>query len=199
MKTVKNKFKITRNEHLRSTYKYTNFILSLKQPRNLYRELTSSRFILSFKNTKKPGTYKCSDKRCKICQNYLNECNKFTMSNGQVWEIRREIDCHSVNVIYYLKCKMCNEKETYIGKTKGDNTKGFKVRINQHISDCTTGDSICNFLYHVYDCGIKNNCLEELFFSLNIMLWLNKNDRLETIEKLFHLKGYDTMNNSGRN
>ena len=23
-----------------------------------------------------------------------------------------------------------NEKETYIGKTKGDNTKGFKVRIN---------------------------------------------------------------------
>ena len=31
---------------------------------------------------------------------------------------------------------MCNKKETYIGKTKGDKTKGFKVRINQHISDC---------------------------------------------------------------
>ena len=53
------------------------------------------------------------------------------MSNGQVWEIRREIDCRSVNVIYYLKCKMCNEKEIYIGKTIGDNTKGFKVRMNQ--------------------------------------------------------------------
>ena len=38
------------------------------------------------------------------------------MSNGQVWEIRREIDCQSVNVIYYLKCKICNEKETYIWK-----------------------------------------------------------------------------------
>ena len=105
--------------------------MSLKQPKNLYRELISSRFISSFKNIRKPGTYKCSDKRWKIYQNYLNETNKFTMSNGQVWEIQREIDCHSVNIIYHLKCKMCNEKETYTGKTKGDNTKGFKVRINQ--------------------------------------------------------------------
>ena len=31
------------------------------------------------------------------------------------------------------------------------------------------------------------------------MLRLNKSDRLETIEKHFHLKGYDTMNNPGRN
>ena len=102
MQTVKNKFKNMRNEHLKSVYKDTNFILSLKQPKNLYRELTSSRFISNFKNIRKPGTYRCSDKRCKICQNCLNEANKFTVSNGQVWEIRREIDCHSVNVIYYL-------------------------------------------------------------------------------------------------
>ena len=25
------------------------------------------------------------------------------ISNGQIWEIPREIDCHSVNVIYYCK------------------------------------------------------------------------------------------------
>ena len=117
----------------------------------------------------------------------------------QVREIRREIDCHSVNVIYYLKCKMCNKKETYIGKTKGHNTNGFKVRINQHISDCKTGDSTCKFPRHVYDCGIKNDCLEEPSFSLNIMLRLNKSDIPETFKKYFHLKGYDTMNNPGRN
>ena len=161
--------------------------------------MTFSKFISSFKNIRKPGTYKCSDKRCKICQNDLNETNKFTMSNDQIWEIRRETDCHSVNVIYYLKCKMCNKKETYIGKTKEDNTKGFKVRINQYISDCKTGDSTCKFPRHVYDCGIKNNCLEEPFFSLNIMLRLNKSGRLETIEKHFPLKGYDALNNPGRN
>ena len=67
----------------------------------------------------------------------------------------------------------CVTKKKHIGKTKRDNTKGFKVRINQHISDCKTGDSTFKFPRHVYDCGIKNNCLEEPFFSLNIMLGLN--------------------------
>ena len=115
------------------------------------------------------------------------------MSNGKVWEIRRETDCHSVNVIYYLKCKMCKEKEIYIGKIKWDNTKGFKF-------DCKKiRDSTCKFPDHVYDCDIKNNCLEEPFFSLKIALRLNKSDRLEIIEKHFHLKGYDTRNNPGRN
>ena len=83
MQAVKNKFKNIMNKHLKSKYKDKNFILSLKQPKNLYRELTYFRFISNFKNINKPGTYKCSDKRCKICQNYLNETNKFTMSNGQ--------------------------------------------------------------------------------------------------------------------
>ena len=106
--------------------------------------------------------------------------------------------CYSVNFTYCLKCKMWNEKEAYIGKTKGDNMKWFKVRINQHISDCKTGDSRCKFPRHVYNCGIKNNCLFSLN-SLNIMLRLNKSDRCETIENYYHLKDYDTMNNPGRN
>ena len=49
------------------------------------------------------------------------------MSNGKAWKTLRETDCHSVSVIYSFKCKICNEKDTYIGKTIGDNTKGFKV------------------------------------------------------------------------
>ena len=117
------------------------------------------------------------------------------MSNGQVWEIHREIDCHSVKVIYYLKCKICN----IYWKANWDSKNGFKVKINQHISDCKTGDSTCKFPRHVHNFGIKNNCLEEPFFSLNIMLRLSKSDTLETIEKHFHLKGYDTMNDAGRN
>ena len=65
---------------------------------------------------------------------------------------------------------MCNEKELYIEKAIGANMKRFKVRRNQHISDRETGDSTYQSPCHVYDCGIKNNCLEELFFGLNIML-----------------------------
>ena len=135
---MKNKFKKIGNEQLKSMYK------DRKQPNNLCRELVSCRFISNFKNIRKPGTYKCSDKRCKTCQIYLNETNKFSKSNVHVWKLRREIDCYSVNV-------MCNKKETYIGKTIRDNRKGFKVRINHYISDCKTGVSTCKFRRHVYD------------------------------------------------
>ena len=89
-------------------------------------------------------------------------------SNAQIWEICWETDCHLVNVIYYLKCKMCDEKEPYTGKTKGDNRKGFKVKINKHISDCKAGDSKCTLLRHVYDSATKNNCLEEPFLRFTM-------------------------------
>ena len=90
---------------------------------------------------------------------------------------------------------MCNERKKYFGKAIEDNT----FRINQDISDFKTGNSTCKFLRQVYNCGTKNNCLEEPFFGLNIMLQLNKSNRPETIEKHFHLKGCDTINNPSRN
>ena len=43
------------------------------------------------------------------------------MSNGQVWEICREIDSHSANGMHYPKCKKSNKKETYTEKTIRDN------------------------------------------------------------------------------
>ena len=95
-------------------YKDTNFILCLKQPKSLYRELTSSRFISSFENIRKLGTYKCSDKRCKVCLIYLNKI----MSNGQVREICRESDSQTVNVTYYLGCEMCNKKKHILRKQR---------------------------------------------------------------------------------
>ena len=45
-----NKLKNIRNEHRKSIYKDMIFILSLKEPKNLNRELTSSRFISNFKS-----------------------------------------------------------------------------------------------------------------------------------------------------
>ena len=62
MQTMKNKFKNIRNEHLKSIYKDTTFIMSLKQPKNFYRDLASPRVISNFDNIRKLGTYKCSDK-----------------------------------------------------------------------------------------------------------------------------------------
>ena len=47
------------------------------------------------------------------------EGHSFIMLKYMRWELR----CNSgtpTNIIYYLKCKMCKKKETYIGKALGD-------------------------------------------------------------------------------
>ena len=81
---------------------------------------------------------------------------------------------------------MCDHQETYIGKTVGNNIVGFKSRINQHICDCKTGISICKFPIHIYHCAMKNICLTEPHFQLNIMMKLKDSQQLVSC--------YDTIN-----
>ena len=38
------------------------------------------------------------------------------MSNNMRWELRSQVTCRDINVIYYLKCNMRDHKETHIGK-----------------------------------------------------------------------------------
>ena len=50
----------------------------------------------------------------------MNEGNSFVMSNNMRWGLRSHVTFRDKNVIYYLKCNMCEHKETCIGKTVGD-------------------------------------------------------------------------------
>ena len=59
---------------------------------------------------------------------------------------------------------MCKKKETFIGKSVGDNIVGFKSRMNQYISDGRAGDSTCKFSIHVYKCGLNKQTLKRTFF-----------------------------------
>ena len=59
IKTIKEKFNNIRNNDLKEIFKESNFILSLRQPKNLYQELVSSKFLSDNNYVKKPGTYKC--------------------------------------------------------------------------------------------------------------------------------------------
>ena len=97
---------------------------------------------------------------------------------------------------YNLKCNMCDHKETYIGKTVGDNGVGFKDRINQRMSDCRSIDCIstCKFPVQAYLCAVKNKYLKEPYFQLNIMVKLKDSRQLQVYENHFHKKGYDTIN-----
>ena len=89
---------------------------------------------------------------------------------------------------------LCKKKETYIGKTVGDNIVRFKSRMNQHISDSRTGVSTCKFPVHVYKCGLKNKSLNEPFFEINVMIKRKRSNQLETYENYFHKKVHDTLN-----
>ena len=128
------------------------------------------------------------------CLLYLNEGNSFVMSHKMTWELRSFVTCRDINVIYYLKCNMSDHKETYNGKTVGDNVVGFKSRINQHISDCGTGNFTCKFFILVYHCVMKNKCLKEPYFELNIITKLKDSRQLEFYENHFYKKGYDIIN-----
>ena len=86
--------------------------------------------------------------------------------------LHSHVTCRDINVIYYLKCNMCDHKETYIGKTVSNNAVGFKSRINQHISDCRTGISTCTFSIHVYHCALKSKCFLKKYFQLNTVMKL---------------------------
>ena len=63
-----------------------------------------------------------------------------------------------------------------------------------HISGSTTEISTRKFAIHAYKCGLKNKCLNEPFFVINVMMKMKRSNQLENYENYFHKKGYDTLN-----
>ena len=161
VRKIRSKLSNIQSRHLSEVFKNKNIILSQKQPKNLLRLLARATFsteINAFQQQN--GHFKCIDKCCKTCSLYIVEGHSIIMSNNNTrWELRLHVICRFVNIIYYLKCNMFKKKETYIGKTVGEDIGGFKSRMNQYISDSRTGDSTCKFPIHVYKCSLKNKCL----------------------------------------
>ena len=171
---------------LKSKFKNTKIILSQRQPRNLLNQLCNAKFTSNIATNTAVIT-NCNDKRCNICKYYLQHTTEFTLSNGNLWEVKRNMSCNSKNVIYYLSCNQCNNSTTYIGKTNN-----LRLRTNQHISTCRTGRGSDKFDQHVFNCG--NSAPVQPYFKLYLMLELKNEDALLTYEKHFHNKRYDTMN-----
>ena len=186
IEVTKQLIKNSKNERINQAFKEIQLIQAFRQPKNLLRTLTNSSFNLQNNN---PGTYKCIDKRCKICKLYLREGNTFLMSNGKEWHVKCFSNCNSHNVIYYLVCAFC-EKTTYIGIAES-----LRERTNNHISCCRHGNGDNIFDNHVFNCAhTKNVQLNEPYFLLYIMMTLNDYNKLHAYESKFHADGLDTMN-----
>ena len=188
LEVTKQLIKNSKNLRINKAFKDIKFIHAYRQPPNLLRTLTHSKFD-SHDNTDLIGTFKCEDKRCKICKLYLQEGTSFTMTNGKEWHVKRFANCNSVNALYYLFCSFCNYT-SYIGITDS-----IRDRTNNHISCCRHGNGDNIFDNHVFNCAISKEVpLIEPFFKLYIMMVVNDYSKLHDYESKFHYLGYDVMN-----
>ena len=141
------------NQHLNSLDESSNIkkllnqgklIKSQRQPRNLKRILT----VAKFGTQEHQGVRKCEKPRCGICP-ILIEGNSYTFPNtGETFEIKRNLNCQSKNVVYLLECNKCND--TYIGCT----SLNLNMRINTHRSQITNERyRFLNVSKHIHECS----------------------------------------------
>ena len=162
-------------------------IEAFRQPLNLQRLLTSAKFEEDQQQQKENGIFRCSDKKCKICRYYLQECGAFKVENNVEWQVKSHLTCHSQNVIHFQRCNFCS-KVSNIGKTNI-----FRKRTNVHISSCRLGTGTDVFDKHVFKCN-NGRKPDGPFFKVWIMMELDDFSKLITYENHFHRLGYDTIN-----
>ena len=178
------------NSRINDVFKDCKIVTAFRQPPNLLRRLTSSKFsssqMVNFEN--EPGLYTCKSNRCKLCrEGYIIDCKQFQTANGQTWEIRCHITCNSYNVIYYLVCNFC-KITSYCGKTNN-----LRLRMNNHKSSCLSGTSSDIFDNHVYHCKNNKDQIGPLF-QIYAFMALKEERQLLSYESLFHNRSVDTMN-----
>ena len=118
-----------KDNNLKKVFDKCTVIHALKQPKNLVRLLNKPKVENCISEKYGLYRYECKDSRCNLYASYIQECSSFVTSNGYNWKIRRHINCHSINVLYFLSCNSCNGNSTYTSKTVN-----FRHRMNNHIT-----------------------------------------------------------------
>ena len=170
------------DDSTRNFFKTKQVVQAMRQPNNILRQLTSAKFDSRKTDVKPAGTFKCNDKKCKICALYLQECKKVMGHNGLEWEIPSYITCNSRMVIYFLTCLGC-DVYSKVGKTNC-----LRPRTNNHISESLSGITTDTFDRHVFNC--KKDHLEPTF-KLNVLMEVDNYDKLLVYEEYFHKQGFD--------
>ena len=198
--TAKTNLYNNRSDEVTNVFSNMRIIEGIKQPKNLLRLLTNTTFtdtpnIPRTLAPLNPGIYaECKDKRCNLCnKGYIQECSSFVTDNDVTWTIKSHINCNSKNVLYFLICNMCKKEgkpESNTGKTE----TRLRDRMNNHISDCRTGNTTDKFDLHVHQCGILNNCLKPPYFQIYAFMTLRSPEKLLIYENWLHKKHFDSMN-----
>ena len=145
-------------------------------------------------NTRRQGLFHCTDKKCKLCHLYIQECNSFITHNNTEWKIKSDIHCNSINVLYFLKCKKCPNQERPVSNT-GKTFTRMRDRMNNHITSCRLGGSSDLFDNHVFECKQNSsNPDEEPYFHVYAFMTVKRRESLLTYESHLHKRGFDSIN-----
>ena len=114
----------------------------------------------------------------------MQECSNFITLNGYNWKIRRNINCHRSNILYFLSCNSCNGNTTYT-----DKTVNFRHRMNNHITVCRYRATTDKFDNHVFKCSIKNeNVAKESYFKVYAFVTVNNENNMLCAMNLTYIK-----------
>lgn len=101
-------------------------------PRVVYRRSRNLKDILVNAKTEPPeraqGCRPCGKPRCKICPHVQTTNIARASRSNFKYEIKDNLNCDTPNVIYKLRCLVCDEE--YVGQTK----TSFRKRFNNHKS-----------------------------------------------------------------
>ena len=134
--------------------------------------------------------YECKDSRCNLCASYIQEWPSFITSNRYNWIIRCHINCHSINVLYFLSCNSFKGNARYTGKTVN-----FRHRMKNHITVCRYGTCTDKFDNHAFKCSHKNDHVaREPYFKAYAFMTVTEENKLLCYESYLHKMRFDTMN-----
>ena len=110
----------------------------------------------STQNWKHPGYFKCSAKKCDICQNYLKETKTFSsLVTKNSYHIKHHLSCNQKNCIYLTTCKKC--KLQYVCSTVNVKARWclHKSHIKQtKIASCRVASHWCGNHQNISDLEI---------------------------------------------
>lgn len=157
---------LKRSETMNSVLQKKTIINSKRQPKNLKRILTKSKFD---SQEKTPCVKRCGRSRCKTCPDLIEGTN-ITFVNGKTFNVKSNMSCITKNVVYSILCSKCNA--FYVGQTKNElctrmtvhrqQTKHDALRVlkvNKHVHSCAGGRFKIFPLYQVRSDNV--NLLEE--------------------------------------
>ena len=117
---------ITRDEYLKEVFKEPP-LTAFKKQKSIKDNIIRAKVAMPSENKikrKNPGMKKCG-KWCTACP-YIKEGKSVKINQKKTWNINRNVNCETTNIVYLIECSKCSER--YIGES----SRSLKSRLADH-------------------------------------------------------------------